>query len=53
MRVPLEVYCRNHKAAVLHYVPEDRDIHIADTSGSSLMMKSLCVELSDEGCTKT
>lgn len=26
---------RNHKAAVLHYVPEDRDIHIADTSGSS------------------
>ena len=26
---------RNHKAAVLHYVPEDRDIHIADTSGDS------------------
>ena len=26
---------RNHKAAVLHYVPEDRDIHIADTSGGS------------------
>lgn len=26
---------RNHKAAVLHYVPEDRDIRLAETSGDS------------------